>query len=315
MRTTPHVIITCALTGAVHTPSLSPALPITASDMISQGIAAVEAGAAILHLHARDGRNGMPDPSPEAFGRFLPDLAEATDAVLNITTGGSTRMSMAERLAAARRFEPELASLNLGSMNFVFSGAARRDREWTHSWEKPYLEASEDIIFSNTFTQIAHTLEELSALGTRFEFECYDVGHLYTLAHFAERGLVTPPYFIQFVIGVLGGIGPRLEHVLHLVHTADALFGDDYYLSAFGAGRHQIPVVTQSMLLGGNARVGLEDSLFLGKGQLAPDNASQVRKAVSIAKELGLSIATPAQARTILQLKGAGSTRIGSVAT
>ncbi len=311
MRTTPRVIVTCALTGAVHTPSMSPALPITAQDLITHGRDAVAAGAAVLHLHARNPYDGRPDPSPSTYDTFVPALAEQTDAIINITTGGSTRMSIDERLAAAKHYEPELASLNLGSMNFVFSGAAAKERNWQYPWEREYLLASEDVIFSNTFRQIEATMRELGqGCGTRFEFECYDVGHLYTLDHFVSKGLVEPPFFIQTVLGVVGGIGPDLDNLLHLVRTADRLFGDDYYLSAFGAGRHQIPVATQSLLLGGNMRVGLEDNLFIGPGKLADSNAEQVRKAVSIIDALGRQVATPAETRALLHLKGRDNTRI-----
>lgn len=268
MRHSPRVIVSCALTGGIHTPSMSAGLPVTAQEMIEQGIGAVESGAAILHLHARDPTDGRPDPRPETYKPFVTELHEKTDAILNITTGGSTRMSVDDRLAAAKHFQPELASLNLGSMNFVYSGAAKRDFDWQYPWEREYLLQSEDTIFSNTFRKIESTLQMLGKeAGTKFEFECYDVGHLYTLAHFADRGLVEPPFFVQTVLGVLGGIGPDLDNLLYLVRTADRLFGDDYYLSAFGAGKNQIPVVTQSMLLGGNVRVGLEDNLFIGKGK------------------------------------------------
>lgn len=311
MRKSPRVIVTCALTGAVHTPSMSPALPFTPQEMIEQGSAAVQAGAAVLHLHARDPEDGRPDPRPETFAEFLPQLVD-TGAVLNITTGGSTAMTIEDRLAAALRFQPELASLNLGSMNFVFSGPAHKEQEWKYPWERQHLLNSEDVIFSNTFRQIEKTVQQLGdGCGARFEFECYDVGHLYTLAHFANRGVVQPPYFLQVILGVLGGIGPDLGHLLHLVQTADRLFGEDYYLSAFGAGRHQLPVATQSLLLGGNVRVGLEDSLYIGRGELAPDNASQVTKVAEIIAHLGLQLASPDEVRGLLDLKGQENTKIG----
>lgn len=311
MRTHGRVIITCALTGAVHTPSLSDALPTTPEQMVEQGMAAVLAGAAVLHLHARDPRDGRPDPQPSAYEGFVPELHTRTEAVINITTGGSTRMTLDERLAAALHFEPELASLNLGSMNFVFSGPAKKDRAWKYDWERDYLLGSEDVIFSNTYRQIESTMRALGdGCGTRFEFECYDVGHLYTLDHFARLGTVKPPFLIQMVLGVLGGIGADLDNLMHLVNVADRLFGDDYFLSAFGAGRHQIPVATQSALLGGNVRVGLEDSLYLTRGQLAPDNASQVHKISAILGHLGLERATPQEAREMLQLKGRENTKI-----
>jgi uncharacterized protein (DUF849 family) len=284
---------------------MSDALPISAHQMIEQGLDAVEAGAAILHLHARDPVTGRPTPSPDVYGEFLPALKERSDAVINITTGGSTRMTMDDRLSAALKFQPELASLNMGSMNFVFSGAARRYQNWKHEWELDYVLGSEDVIFSNTFSQIARTLNELGrGAGTRFEFECYDVGHLYTLAHFVDRGLVETPMLIQGIFGVLGGIGADHENLSHMVMIADKLFGDDYLLSAFAAGRHQMGFVTHAALHGGHIRVGLEDNLYLGRGELATSNADQVRKAVRILTELDREIATPSEARQMLKLKG-----------
>ncbi|ALV39901.1 3-keto-5-aminohexanoate cleavage protein [Pseudarthrobacter sulfonivorans] len=306
-------VVTCALTGGVHTPSMSPALPISADDMIRQGKDAVAAGAAVLHVHARNPIDGRPDPRPSTYEGFVPALHDETDAIINITTGGSTSMTLEERLAAAVHFEPELASLNLGSINFVFSAPAKRDREWKFDWERDYLLSSEDAIFSNTYRQIESTIKTLGdGCGTRFEFECYDVGHLYTLDHFAKRGVVKPPFLIQMVMGVQGGIGAEADHLLHLVRTADRLFGTDYYLSAFGAGRKQIPMATQSLLLGGNVRVGLEDNLFIGPGELAPDNASQVSKIVAIMAQLGVRAATPTEVRDLLHLKGRGNTRIAA---
>jgi uncharacterized protein (DUF849 family) len=305
MRSSRKVIVSCALTGSVHTPTMSDALPISAHQMIEQGLDAVEAGAAILHLHARDPATGRPTPSPDVYGEFLPALKERSDAVINITTGGSTRMTMDDRLSAALKFQPELASLNMGSMNFVFSGAARRYQNWKHEWELDYVLGSEDVIFSNTFSQIARTLNELGrGAGTRFEFECYDVGHLYTLAHFVDRGLVETPMLIQGIFGVLGGIGADHENLSHMVTIADKLFGDDYLLSAFAAGRHQMGFVTHAALHGGHIRVGLEDNLYLGRGELATSNADQVRKAVRILTELDREIATPSEARQMLKLKG-----------
>jgi uncharacterized protein (DUF849 family) len=298
-------IISCALTGSIHTPSLSPALPVTAEEMIEQGTAAVEAGAAILHLHARMPEDGRPTPDPEVYRPFVTALAEDTDAVVNITTGGAITMTMEERLEAAMTFEPELASLNMGSINFNFSGIAGKDRAWLHEWEKPYVLGSKGTIFANSFAQIEDTLERLGKdRGIRFEFECYDVGHLYNLAHVVDKGLAEPPFFIQAIFGILGGIGPDLENLTHMVTIADKLFGDDYLLSAFGAGRHQIPFVTASALLGGNVRVGLEDSLYLDKGTPAQSNAEQVAKVARLLTELGHEIATPDEARQMLKLKG-----------
>jgi uncharacterized protein (DUF849 family) len=305
MRSSRKVIVSCALTGSVHTPTMSDALPISAHQMIEQGLEAVEAGASILHLHARDPETGQPTPSPDVYGKFLPALKEHSDAVINITTGGSTRMTMDDRLSAALRFQPELASLNMGSMNFVFSGAAKRYQNWKHDWELDYVLGSEDVIFSNTFSQIARTLNELGrGAGTRFEFECYDVGHLYTLAHFVDRGLVETPMLIQGIFGILGGIGADHENLSHMVTIADKLFGDDYLFSAFAAGRHQMGFVTHAALHGGHVRVGLEDNLYIGRGELATSNADQVRKAVRILTELDREIATPIEARQMLKLKG-----------
>lgn len=305
MKRSRKTIISCALTGSIHTPSLSPSLPVTAEDMIEQGVAAVAAGASILHLHARLPEDGRPTPDPEIYRPFVSALALDTDAVINITTGGAITMTMDERLEAAMTFEPELASLNMGSINFNFSGIAGKDRNWLHGWEKDYVLGSKGTIFANSFVQIEDTLERLGKeRGTRFEFECYDVGHLYNLAHVVEKGLAEPPFFIQTIFGVLGGIGPDLDNLTHMVTIADKLFGDDYYLSAFGAGRHQMPFATASAMLGGNVRVGLEDSLYLNRGELAASNAQQVEKMVRLLTELGHDIATPDEARLMLKLKG-----------
>jgi uncharacterized protein (DUF849 family) len=309
LKTSQTVIVSCALTGAVHTPSMSQALPVTAAQMVEQGLEAVEAGAAVLHVHARDPRTGEPTPSAEVFAGFLPQLA-ASGAVINVTTGGSTRMSWEQRAEAALRFEPELASLNIGSMNFVFSGPAKRARDWSFDWERDYLLGSEDVIFANTFTQIERTLRALGdERGVRFEFECYDVGHLYTLAHFLDRGLVRPPLLVQCVLGVQGGIGADPSNLVHMAAIADKLFGQDHYLSAFAAGRNQMAFATQVAAMGGHVRVGLEDSLYIGPGRLAASNAEQVRKAVALARELGRRPAEPKEVREMLALRG--TTRIG----
>ncbi|WP_432182816.1 3-keto-5-aminohexanoate cleavage protein [Streptomyces sp. NBC_00063] len=308
MKASQAVIVSCALTGAVHTPSMSGALPITPAQIAEQGLEAVAAGASILHVHARNPRTGQPSPNAEVFAEFLPQLV-ASGAIVNITTGGSTRMTWEQRLEAALRFEPELASLNMGSMNFVFSGPARRERQWQFDWELDYLRNSEDTIFSNTFTQIERTLRTLGQdRGVRFEFECYDVGHLYTLAHFLDRNLVTPPLLVQCVLGVAGGIGADPANLVHMAAIADKLFGQDHYLSAFAVGRHQAAFATQIAALGGHIRVGLEDNLYIGPGQLAASNAQQVGKAVAIAQELGRTIAEPKKVRELLALKG--TTRI-----
>jgi uncharacterized protein (DUF849 family) len=311
MKRSHKAIISCALTGSVHTPSMSPGLPVTAEEMIQQGKAAVDAGAAILHVHARVPQDGRPSPDPEIYRPFVSVLAHDTEAVINITTGGAMTMTVDERLEAALVFEPEVASLNMGSINFNFAGAAEREREWKYEWEKPYVLGSRSSIFVNTFSQIEITLERLGKeRGTRFEFECYDVGHLYNLAHVVEKGLAEPPFFIQAVFGILGGIGPDLDNLTHMVSIADKLFGDDYVLSAFGAGRHQMPFATASALLGGCVRVGLEDSLYLNRGELAMSNGEQVAKVARLLTELGIDIATPADARQILKLKGRAATKI-----
>lgn len=305
MKRANKVIITCAITGGIHTPTMSPALPFTPEDIAAQSIAAAEAGAAILHLHARDPRDGRPTPDPKVFMQFLPVIKQATDAVLNITTGGSLNMSVEDRLAAPLAARPEMCSLNMGSMNFGIYPLADRYKDWRFDWEEPYLRSTDDFIFRNTFRDIERILKLLGEEhGTRFEHECYDVGHLYNLAHFVDRGLVKPPFFVQTIFGILGGIGPEMDNVMFMKRTADRLFGADYVWSVLAAGRHQIPVATQAVMLGGNVRVGLEDSLFIGRGRLAANNAEQVRKVRKILEELGHEIATPSDARSMLALKG-----------
>ena len=306
MKQASKVIITCAITGGIHTPTMSPALPFTPEDIAAQSIAAAEAGAAILHLHARDPRDGRPTPDPKVFMQFLPVIKQATDAVLNITTGGSLNMSVEDRLAAPLVARPEMCSLNMGSMNFGIHPLADRYKDWRFDWEEPYLRSTDDFIFRNTFRDIERILKLLGEEhGTRFEHECYDIGHLYNLAHFVDRGLVKPPFFVQTIFGILGGIGPEMDNVLFMKRTADRLFGADYVWSVLAAGRHQIPVATQAAMLGGNVRVGLEDSLFIGRGKLASSNAEQVAKIRRILEELGHEIATPDEARATLGLKGA----------
>ena len=304
------VIISCAITGGIHTPTLSDALPYTPADIASQAIAAAEAGAAILHLHARDPKTGAPTGSPEVYRQFLPIIDQASDAVINITTGGSPDMSPDDRLAAALAFSPEMCSLNMGSLNFSFHGMGARITAWKFDWEKQYIADSEKFIFRNTFADIAHNYELLADHGTRFEHECYDIGHLYNLAHFVDFGIAKPPFFIQSVFGILGGIGGDADNVMFMRRTADRLFGNDYVWSVLGAGKWQMPVATQAAMLGGNVRVGLEDSLFIGRGKLASSNAEQVAKIVRILAELGLEPATPAEARATLALKGRDRTRI-----
>ena len=302
------IIITSAITGAIHTPSMSPHLPLTPQEIAQQAIDAAEAGAAIIHLHARDPRDGRPTADPAVFAEFLPRIKDQTDAIINITSGGSTKMTLEERLAPPLRFRPEMASLNMGSMNFSIHPAAAKIQQWRYDWEKPYIEATEDTIFRNTFRDIRHILRELGeGCGTRFEFECYDASHLYNLAHFADQGLVKPPFFIQTIFGILGGIGPDPENVAFLRQTANRLFGKDYEWSVLGAGRHQMPLLTFASIMGAHVRVGLEDSLYLGAGRLAASNAEQVAKIRRILEELGCDIATPGDARRMLRLKGANA--------
>jgi uncharacterized protein (DUF849 family) len=298
------VIITCAVTGAIHTPSMSPYLPVTADEIAEAAIGAAEAGAAIVHLHARDEQTGRPDQSPEAFARFLPRIKQSTKAVVNLTTGGAPYMTVQERVKPAETFKPEVASLNMGSMNFGLFPMLNRFKSFKHDWEQPALENSRDLVFRNTYKDIEFVLRTLGDSGTRFEFECYDTAHLYNLSHFLERGLVKPPLFVQTVFGILGGIGPHPEDVMHMKRTADRLFGTQYRWSVLGAGRNQLAIAAQAAAMGGNVRVGLEDSLWSGPGKLATSNAEQVRASRQIIEGLGLSIASPDEAREILELKG-----------
>jgi uncharacterized protein (DUF849 family) len=304
MKRSNKVIITCAVTGSIHTPSMSPHLPITADQIAAEAIAAAEAGAAMLHLHARDPITGKPDQNPDLFAAFLPRIKQSTNAILNLTTGGGLGMTLDQRLAPSKRFKPEVCSMNMGSMNFNISGAGGKISDWKFDWEKPYLEMTKDLIMSNTFAQMERAMLELGENGTRYEFECYDTSHLYNLAHFVDRGIVKPPFFIQGVFGILGGMGPDPENVMFLKSTADRLFGDDYLFSALAAGKHQMRLVTLSALLGGSVRVGLEDSLYAGKGQMATSNAVQVAKIRRIVEELSLEVATPDEARALMQTKG-----------
>jgi len=298
------VIITCAVTGAIHTPSMSPHLPITPDEIAEAAIGAARAGAAIVHLHAREPKDGRPTQDPKMFMQFLPKIKAASDVVINLTTGGAPTMTIEDRLQPALQLKPEVASLNMGSMNFGLYEMIPRVKEWKYDWEQPYLAGSDDRIFKNTFKDIAHILQSCSNNDTRFEIECYDIGHLYTAAHFLDRGLVKPPLFIQSVFGIRGGIGPHPEDVLHMRRTADRLFGDQYQWSVLGGGRNQMYIATQSAVMGGNVRVGLEDSLWIGKGQLAKTNSDQVSKIRRILEELGLEVATSDDARKILKLKG-----------
>jgi uncharacterized protein (DUF849 family) len=299
------VIISCAITGAIHTPTMSDALPITPGQIAEQAVAAAKAGAAIVHLHARDAQTGEPTGKPDVFMQFLPLIKQQTDVIVNVTTGGSPAMSVQDRLAGAIRFKPEMCSLNMGTMNFGIFGAAKRFKQWKHSWEEPYLLASDDFVFRNTFRDIAYILETLGSSGTKFEHECYDVGHLYSLAHFLDRGMVKPPFFVQMIFGILGGIGADLDNLTFMKQTADRLFGKGaYQWSVLAAGRHQMSFATQAAMMGGNVRVGLEDSLFIGRGKLASSNAEQVEKVKRIVAEMGLEPTTPAETRQMLGLKG-----------
>jgi len=306
MKKQDKVIITCAVTGSIHTPTMTPHLPLTPNEIAEGAIGAAEAGASIIHLHARDPKDGRPTPDPDMFMEFLPRIKQSTDAVINITTGGGHGMSVDDRLAAPLRAKPEMCSLNMGSMNFGLFPMLDRYPEFKHEWERQHLENSRDFIFRNTFKDIERILKELGDThGTRFEFECYDVGHLYNLAHFLDRGLVKPPLFVQTIFGILGGIGADPDNVTHMRRIADKLFGDDWCWSILAAGRNQMPFCTMAATMGANVRVGLEDSIYLGKGQLAETNGAQVAKIRRIMEDLSLEIATPEEARAMLDLKGA----------
>lgn len=298
------VIISCAITGSIHTPSMSPFLPVTPEEIAQSALGAAAAGAAIVHLHARDPETGRPDQRPEAFLPFLRTIAQSSDVVMNLTTGGSPALLVEERVKPAVQFRPEVASLNMGSMNFGLFPMLNRFREFRHEWERPYLAGSEDLIFRNTFRDIAYVLEQCGDAGTRFEFECYDIGHLYTLAHFVERGLVKPPFFVQSVFGILGAIGQHQEDILHMHRTATRLFGGDLRWSVLGAGRRQMEIAAMAAAMGGHVRVGLEDNLWIGPGKLAETNAEQVTRVRQIIEGLGLAVASPDEARAILGLKG-----------
>jgi len=300
------VIISCAITGSIHTPTMSDALPITPDQIAEQSIGAAEAGAAILHLHARDPRDGKPTPDPKMFMQFLPRIKQSTDAVINITTGGSVHMTIEDRLAGPLQASPEMCSLNMGSMNFALYPMADRYKRWKYDWEEGYLRGSDQNIFRNTFRDIETIYRQLGeGHGTKFEHECYDVGHLYNLAHILDRGLFKPPVFLQLIFGILGGIGADMENLMFMKRTADKLFGNEYLWSVLGAGRAQMPFATQAALMGGNIRVGLEDNLYISRGKLAKNNAEQVAKIRTIVEELGYEIATPSEARQMLGLKGA----------
>lgn len=300
------VIITCAPTGGIHTPTMSPHLPITPAEIATASIEAAQAGASIIHLHARDPETGKPDPRPETFNQFLPVIKQSTDAVINVSTGGGLGMTMDERLLAATTASPEMASLNMGSMNFGIFPMLEKYDNWQHDWEEPFLEMTKDFIFPNTFRTIEYALKELGdGHGTKFEFECYDLGHLYNVKWFVDKGLIKPPFFIQMVFGILGGVGADLDNLMHMHTIANKLFGEENYeWSVLAAGRHQMPFATQSAMLGGNLRVGLEDSLYIGPKKLATSNAEQVKKIRGIVESLGMAVATPTEARERLALKG-----------
>ena len=298
------IIITCAVTGAIHTPTMSPALPVTPEQIAAEAIKAAEAGAAVVHLHARNPVDGRPDQSPEAFEPFLKVIKQRSDVVVNLTSGGAPWMSVEERIRPAATYAPEVASLNMGSMNFGLFPMLKRYKKFDHAWEPEALEASRDLVFKNTYKDIEHILATLRPLGIRFEFECYDTSHLYNLKHFVDRGLVEPPFFVQTVFGILGGIGAHPEDVAHMKRTADRLFGDDYRWSVLGAGKSQLRIAAMAAAMGGNIRVGLEDSLWIRPGKLAGSNAEQVAAAKQIVEGLGLEIASPDEAREILALKG-----------
>lgn len=298
------VIVTCAITGSIHTPSMSPYLPVTPDEIARSAIGAAQAGASVVHLHARNPEDGRPTQDPAVYAKFLPQIAEASDVVINITTGGSPILPLSERLRPALQFQPEIASLNMGSMNFGLYEMLGRYKEFKFDWERPYLENSDDFVFRNTFRDIAYILEKCAETGTKFEIECYDIGHLYTAAHFLDRGLLKPPLLIQSVFGARGGIGAHYEDVIMMRRTADRLFGSQYLWSVLGVGRNQFPVATMSASLGGNVRVGLEDSLWDAPGQLARTNADQVRRIRTIIEALSLEIATPDETRKLLNLKG-----------
>ncbi|GAC22662.1 3-keto-5-aminohexanoate cleavage protein [Paraglaciecola mesophila] len=304
MKKNKKVIITCAVTGAMHTPTMSDALPFTPEDIAQQSVDAAQAGASIIHLHARNPENGEPTGDPKVYKQFLPAINERTDAVINLTTGGSPTMTVEERLWAAMEVKPEMCSLNMGSLNFAMFPLADRYKSWKYSWEEPYVRNSDDFIFRNTFRDIEKIMNIMGDHGTKFEHECYDVGHLYNLAYFADRGLIKPPFFIQTIFGIMGGIGADEDNLMFMRKTADKLFGDDYHWSVLAAGKNQMPFSTQAALMGGNVRVGLEDSLFIGRGELATSNAQQVTKIKRILNEFSLEIATPTEARQILNLKG-----------
>jgi uncharacterized protein (DUF849 family) len=308
---TKSVIITCAPTGGIHTPTMSPYLPITPDEIAQASLEAAAAGAAIVHLHARNPETGRPDPRPELFLEFMSKISASSDVIMNVSTGGGLGMTREQRLQAAVTVSPEMASLNVGSLNFGIFPMLDKYSTWQHSWEPEFLEMTRDFIFKNTFSDLEYIAKELGeGHGTRFEFECYDLGHLYNLAWLIDQGWVKPPFFVQMVFGILGGVGAHVDNLQHMHTTAQKLFGDDYEWSVLAAGRHQMNFATQASILGGNVRVGLEDSLYIGPGQLAASNAAQVTKIRGIIESLGRTVATPPEARERLGLKGAEHVRV-----
>ncbi|WP_322008757.1 3-keto-5-aminohexanoate cleavage protein [Paraburkholderia sp. J12] len=310
MKPTPNVIISCAITGSIHTPSMSPYLPVTPDEIARSAIEASKAGAAIVHLHVRRPEDGYPVQDVGLFREVVTQIREGCDAIINLTTGGASFMTIDERLEPAVQIQPELASLNMGSISINLSPMLRRDREFRFEWERRYLEDSAGMVFKNSFKDIEHILRRCSDHGTRFEFECYDIGHLYNLAYFVERQIIKPPFFVQSVFGLLGGIGAHPEDVAHMYRTAQRLFGSDLVWSVLGAGKGQMRLAAFSALNGGNVRVGLEDSLWVGPGRLAESNAAQVTQVRGLLDGLALPIASPQQARERLALKGADTLAI-----
>ncbi|MCH1867822.1 3-keto-5-aminohexanoate cleavage protein [Nocardioides sp. CFH 31398] len=297
-------ILTCAPTGAIHTPSMSPYLPVTVEEIATAALEAAEGGAAIVHLHVRDPEDGHPVQDVGLFRDLLARIADASDVVVNLTTGGSPHMTVEERVAPAVQLAPELASLNMGTMNFGLYPMLDRFTDLRHEWERTHL-GNKDLVFKNTFADIERILRTCGDQGTRFEFECYDTSHLYNLAHMRDRGLVQGPLFVQTVVGLLGGIGADVEDLLHMRRTAIRLLGDDIEWSVLGAGAAQTRTAAIALSLGGNARVGLEDSLWDGPGRLATSSRAQVDRVRTIASALHRDIATPQEARRRLALRDA----------
>jgi len=302
------IIINCAITGAIHVPSLSPYLPITPEQIAVEAVAAAEAGAATVHLHARDPENGSPDMDPELFRAFCREIHEQSDTVICITTGGAPTMTPEERMVAVRALKPELASINMGSINFGLFPMMDRIKEYKYDWEKSYLESSRDLVFKNTFYDQERIFKIMDGCGTKPELECYDVGHLYNTAYWADLGVIRPPFWIQLILGIRGAVQPSVENLVFMKNTADRLFGDDYIFSVLATGRHEINLGTVGVVMGGCVRVGLEDNLYVSKGELAKSNVDLVAKIRRIITELSFDIAGPDEARQMLGLKGKDQT-------